>query len=79
MTLVASAIQAYPSRTADVLRVTGAPIDAANLPEYAGRLFDRFVHDPVKERLAKWYRLEGDVVTTIRRYRHAAPVTGAVR
>lgn len=37
-----------------------APIDAANLPEYAGRLFDRFVHDPVKERLAKWYRLEGE-------------------
>lgn len=37
-----------------------APIDAANLPEYAGRLFDRFVNDPVKERLAKWYRLEGD-------------------
>jgi AcrR family transcriptional regulator len=37
-----------------------APIDATNLPEYAGRLFDRFVHDPVKERLAKWYRLEGE-------------------
>jgi AcrR family transcriptional regulator len=37
-----------------------APIDATNLPEYAGRLFDRFVDDPVKERLAKWYRLEGE-------------------
>jgi AcrR family transcriptional regulator len=37
-----------------------APIDAANLPEYAGRLFDRFADDPVKERLAKWYRLEGE-------------------
>lgn len=37
-----------------------APIDATNLPEYAGRLFDRFVDDPVKERLAKWYRMEGD-------------------
>jgi AcrR family transcriptional regulator len=37
-----------------------APIDATNLPEYAGRLFDRFVNDPVKERLAKWYRLEGE-------------------
>jgi AcrR family transcriptional regulator len=37
-----------------------APIDAANLPEYAGRLFDYFVDDPVKERLAKWYRLESD-------------------
>jgi AcrR family transcriptional regulator len=37
-----------------------APIDPTDLPEYAGRLFDRFVNDPVKERLAKWYRLEGD-------------------
>jgi AcrR family transcriptional regulator len=37
-----------------------APIDATNLPDYAGRLFDRFVRDPVKERLAKWYRLEGE-------------------
>ncbi|TQM83590.1 TetR family transcriptional regulator [Saccharothrix saharensis] len=36
-----------------------APIDPANLAEYAGRLFDRFTDDPVKERLAKWYRLEG--------------------
>lgn len=36
-----------------------APIDPANLPEYAGRLFDRFTGNPVKERLAKWYRLEG--------------------
>lgn len=43
---------------ADTLR--DAPIDPANLPEYAGRLFDRFVTDPVKERLAKWYRLEGE-------------------
>src|SRR5262245_59788360 len=37
-----------------------APIDATNLPEYAGRLFDRFWKHPVKERLAKWYRLEGE-------------------
>ncbi|MFL6124565.1 TetR family transcriptional regulator [Actinophytocola sp.] len=37
-----------------------APIDATNLPEYAGRLFDRFTANPVKERLAKWYRLEGE-------------------
>ncbi|MEU4744382.1 TetR family transcriptional regulator [Actinosynnema sp. NPDC023658] len=37
-----------------------APIDPANLPEYAGRLFDRFTDNPVKERLAKWYRLEGE-------------------
>ncbi|MFE9749083.1 TetR family transcriptional regulator [Saccharothrix saharensis] len=36
-----------------------APIDPVDLPEYAGRLFDRFTDDPVKERLAKWYRLEG--------------------
>ncbi|MEV8436622.1 TetR family transcriptional regulator [Actinosynnema sp. NPDC051121] len=36
-----------------------APIDPADLPEYAGRLFDRFTDNPVKERLAKWYRLEG--------------------
>ncbi|MFI9009725.1 TetR family transcriptional regulator [Actinosynnema sp. NPDC053489] len=36
-----------------------APIDPADLPGYAGRLFDRFTDDPVKERLAKWYRLEG--------------------
>jgi AcrR family transcriptional regulator len=40
--------------------VREAPIDATDLPEYAGRLFDRFAGDPVKERLAKWYRLEGD-------------------
>jgi AcrR family transcriptional regulator len=40
----------------DTLR--DAPIDATDLPEYAGRLFDRFVDDPVKDRLAKWYRLE---------------------
>jgi AcrR family transcriptional regulator len=37
-----------------------APIDATNLPEYAGRLYDRFADDPVKERLAKWYRMEGE-------------------
>lgn len=40
--------------------VREAPIDATNLPEYAGRLFDRFADDPVRERLAKWYRLEGE-------------------
>src|ERR1044072_7558586 len=28
-----------------------APIDATNLPEYAGRLYDRFADNPVKERL----------------------------
>lgn len=36
-----------------------APIDAADLPEYAGRLYDRFAADPVMARLANWYRLEG--------------------
>jgi AcrR family transcriptional regulator len=41
----------------DTLR--DAPIDATDLPGYAGRLFDRFAADPVKDRLAKWYRLEG--------------------
>jgi AcrR family transcriptional regulator len=39
--------------------VREAPIDAADLPEYAGRLFDRFATDPVMARLANWYRLEG--------------------
>lgn len=39
--------------------VREAPIDAANLPEYAGRLYDRFAADPVMARLANWYRLEG--------------------
>jgi len=36
-----------------------APLDAADLPEYAGRLYDRFAADPVMARLANWYRLEG--------------------
>ena len=36
-----------------------APIDAGDLPEYAGRLYDRFAADPVMTRLANWYRLEG--------------------
>ncbi len=39
--------------------VREAPIDAADLPEYAGRLFDRFAADPVMARLANRYRLEG--------------------
>lgn len=37
-----------------------APIDAADLPEYAGRLFDYFFDNPIKDRLAKWYRMESD-------------------
>jgi AcrR family transcriptional regulator len=39
--------------------VRETPIDATDLPEYAGRLFDRFADDPVKARLVNWYRLEG--------------------
>ncbi|HEY0452557.1 TetR family transcriptional regulator [Actinophytocola sp.] len=35
-----------------------APIDATDLPGYAGRLFDRFADDPVSARLANWYQLE---------------------
>lgn len=34
------------------------PIDALDLPEYAGRLFDRYEQDPEILRLATWYRLE---------------------
>jgi AcrR family transcriptional regulator len=34
------------------------PIDATNLPEYAGRLFDRYEQHPELQRLATWYRLE---------------------
>lgn len=41
------------------LTLREAPIDGANLPEYAGKLFDRFVDDPVMARLANRYRLEG--------------------
>ena len=36
-----------------------APIDATDLPEYAGRLYDRFATDPAMARLANWYRMEG--------------------
>jgi AcrR family transcriptional regulator len=34
------------------------PIDPANLPEYAGRLFDRYEKYPEVQRLATWHRLE---------------------
>jgi AcrR family transcriptional regulator len=34
------------------------PIDPTNLPEYAGRLFDRYQSHPQVQRLATWYRLE---------------------
>jgi AcrR family transcriptional regulator len=32
--------------------------DAANLPAYAGRLFDHFEDNPAALRLSTWYRLE---------------------
>jgi AcrR family transcriptional regulator len=38
--------------------VSETPIDAADLPEYAGRLFDRYEQHPEIQRLATWYRLE---------------------
>lgn len=34
------------------------PIEPTNLPEYAGRLFDRYQSHPEVQRLATWYRLE---------------------
>ena len=34
------------------------PIDPTDLPEYAGRLFDRYQRHPEIQRLATWYRLE---------------------
>lgn len=34
------------------------PIDAANLPEYAGRLHDSYEKRPWVQRIATWYRLE---------------------
>jgi AcrR family transcriptional regulator len=34
------------------------PIDPTDLPEYAGRLFDRYQSHPEIQRLATWYRLE---------------------
>jgi AcrR family transcriptional regulator len=36
-----------------------APLDATNLVEYAGRLFDGFADNPTLARIANWYRLEG--------------------
>jgi AcrR family transcriptional regulator len=34
------------------------PIDPTDLPEYAGRLFDRYQRNPEVQRLATWHRLE---------------------
>ena len=45
------------------------PIDPANLPEYAGRLFDSYEKRPWVQRIATWYRLEragsGDLLTVV--------------
>jgi AcrR family transcriptional regulator len=39
--------------------VESVPIDAFDLPGYAGRLFDRYRAQPEALRLATWYALEG--------------------
>jgi AcrR family transcriptional regulator len=45
------------------------PIDPANLPEYAGRLFDSYQERPWVQRIATWYRLEradsGDLLPVV--------------
>lgn len=38
--------------------VDAVPIDAEDLPEYAGRLHDSYAERPWVQRLATWYRLE---------------------
>jgi AcrR family transcriptional regulator len=38
--------------------LTDTPIDPTDLPEYAGRLFDRYQRHPEVQRLATWHRLE---------------------
>lgn len=38
--------------------VREVPIDASDLPEYAGRLFDGYEDHPEVQRLVTWYRLE---------------------
>lgn len=46
----------FEAHVAEVARET--PIDAADLPAYAGRLFDGFQARPQVLRLATWYELE---------------------
>jgi AcrR family transcriptional regulator len=41
-----------------VTTLRDSPIDATDLPEYAGRLFDGYAARPHVQRLATWYRLE---------------------
>lgn len=38
--------------------IESVPIDAANLSEYAARLFDRYRDQPHVQRLSAWYQLE---------------------
>jgi AcrR family transcriptional regulator len=38
--------------------IENVPIDARDLPGYAGRLFDRYREHPQVQRLAAWYQLE---------------------
>ncbi|MCU1528804.1 MAG: hypothetical protein JWP75_2567 [Frondihabitans sp.] len=38
--------------------LTQVDFDAADLPQYAGRLYERFAEDPELLRLSTWYRLE---------------------
>jgi AcrR family transcriptional regulator len=38
--------------------LSDTPIDPTNLPEYAGRLYDRYQREPEVQRLATWHRLE---------------------
>ena len=49
--------------------LTEMPIDADDLPEYAGRLFDSYVAHPEVPRIAIWHRLErattGSVIPSI--------------
>ncbi|MEV5708895.1 TetR family transcriptional regulator [Actinoallomurus sp. NPDC052274] len=49
--------------------VDAVPIDAENLPEYAGRLFDSYERRPWVQRIAAWYRLEragtGDLLPVV--------------
>ncbi|MCU1492718.1 MAG: transcriptional regulator, TetR family protein [Acidimicrobiaceae bacterium] len=47
---------AFSTRVTDVL--DQVPFDAADLPAYAGRLFDYYEATPSTLRLATWYRLE---------------------
>jgi AcrR family transcriptional regulator len=52
--------------------VNEVPMDASNLPEYAGRLFDSYERRPWVQRLVTWYLLErGDAA--------AEPMAGIVQ